>query len=74
MQCLRAAVQVDPLNGPVHYWLSRVCQTLLLNEEVREEILLYRDIRQAQDRVAELYRQMNRKPEAQCNLPSEEKQ
>ena len=74
MQYLRAAVQVDPLNGPAHYRLSRGCPTLYLNEEVQEEILLYRDIRQAQGRVAELDRQMNRKPEAQGNLPSEGKQ
>jgi tetratricopeptide (TPR) repeat protein len=74
MQYLRAAVQIEPLNGPAHYRLSRVCQTLHLNEEVQEEIFLYPDIRQAQDCVAELNRQMNRKPEAQGNLPSEEKQ
>lgn len=74
LQYLRAAVQADPLNGPAHYRLSRVCQTLHLNEEAQKEIRLYQDIRQAKDRVAELYRQMNRKPEAQGDLPSEEKQ
>jgi hypothetical protein len=74
MQSLLAAVPVDPLKGPARDRLARLCQTLHLSEEVQEEILLYRDIRQAQDRVAGLYRQMNRKPEAQGNLASEEKQ
>jgi hypothetical protein len=73
MEQFRAAVQVDPLDSPAHYRLSGVCQTLFLNEEVQEEILLYRDILQAQDRVAELYCQMNRKPEARCNLRFEGK-
>jgi Tfp pilus assembly protein PilF len=74
MQYLRTAVQVDPLHGPAHDRPSGLCQRLHLNEEGQEEILLSRDIRLAQDRVAELYRPMNRKPEAQGNLPSEEKQ
>ena len=73
MEQFRAAVQLDPLDSPAQYRLSGDCQTLFLNEEVQEEILLYRDIRQAQDRVAEWYCQMNRKPEARCNLRSEGK-
>jgi hypothetical protein len=73
MEQFRAAVRVDPLDSPAHYRPFRLRQTIFLNEEVREEILLYHDIRQAQDRVAELYCRMNRKPEARCNLRSEGK-
>jgi predicted Zn-dependent protease len=74
MQYLQAAVPVDPLNGPAHDRLARLCQTPGLNEEVQELILHYPDIHQPQDRVAEFDRRGNRKPEAQGNLPSEEKQ
>jgi hypothetical protein len=41
-------------------------------DEEQKEMKLYRDVRHAKERVAELYRQMNRKPEPQGDLPSEQ--
>ncbi len=69
---LRSAVKADPMNAAAHYRLARVCHALHLDEEEKREIKLYREIREAKDRVAQLYRQMNRRPEAQDDLPREE--
>lgn len=69
---LRQAAAADPMNAIAHYRLARVCHALHLADEERKEIKLYQEIRQADDRVAQLYRQMNRKPEPQDALPGEE--
>jgi tetratricopeptide (TPR) repeat protein len=71
LRYLREAVQADPLNALAHYRLARVCHSLHLMDEEQKEITLYQEIRQAKDRVAQLYRQMNRRPESQDDLPPE---
>jgi tetratricopeptide (TPR) repeat protein len=68
---LRMAVASDPMNAAAHYRLARVCRALHLNDEAQKETKLYEEIRAAKDRVAQLYRQMNRKPEPQDDLPAE---
>jgi predicted Zn-dependent protease len=68
---LRMAVASDPMNASAHYRLARVCRTLKLEDEARKQTELYQEVRAAKDRVAQLYRQMNRKPEAEDVLPGE---
>ncbi|MGA2890118.1 MAG: tetratricopeptide repeat protein [Terracidiphilus sp.] len=71
---LRSAVQADPMNANAHYRLARVCHVLHLADEEQKEIKLYREIRAAKDHVTELYRQMNRRAEAQDEGLTDEKQ
>jgi predicted Zn-dependent protease len=71
---LRMAVASDPMNATAHYRLGRVCRELKLDDEARKQIQLYQEIRAAKDRTAQLYRQMNRKPETEDDLPAEEGQ
>lgn len=72
MRYLRQAVVADPMNASTHYRLARVYHALHLADEERKQIKLYREIRQADDRVAQLYGQMNRKPVPQDTMPGEE--
>jgi tetratricopeptide (TPR) repeat protein len=73
VQFLRSAVRADPMNANAHYRLARVCHTLHLVDEERQEMKLFEDIRATKDRVAQLYRQMNRRPEQQDAAPADEK-
>jgi tetratricopeptide (TPR) repeat protein len=68
---LRMAVASDPMNAAAHYRLARACRALHLDDEARKETQLYEEIRTAKDRVAQLYRQMNRRPETQDDEPAE---
>jgi Tfp pilus assembly protein PilF len=71
---LRSAVQADPMNANAHYRLARVCRALNLTGEAQKETKLYQEIRDSKDRVAQLYRQMNRRPEQPDAGPADEKQ
>ncbi len=68
---LRMAAASDPMNAQAHYRLARVCRALNLDEEARKQTDLYQEVRAAKDRVAQLYRQMNRRPEPEDVLPGE---
>jgi len=70
---LLAATESDPLNALAHYRLARVYHALHQRDAEEKQINLYKEIRTAKDRVAALYRQMNRRPEAQEELPPEDK-
>jgi tetratricopeptide (TPR) repeat protein len=70
---LRSAVKTDPLNANAHYRLARVCRTLHLEDEEREQMKLFQEIRATKDRIAQLYRQMNRRPEQADSVPTDEK-
>ena len=59
---LRMAVQSDPLNDEAHYRLASVCKRLQLKDEAEKELRLFREIKQAKERLGELYWQMNKKP------------
>ena len=72
LRYLRQAVVADPMNASAHYRLARVYHALHFADQEREQIKLYQEIRQADDRVAQLYGQMNRKPETQDAMPGEE--
>jgi predicted Zn-dependent protease len=74
LQYLRSAVKADPMNANAHYRLARVCHTLHLTEEEEKEIKLYQEIRATKDRIAQLYRQMNRRPQGQDDTMTNEKQ
>lgn len=68
---MRAAVQADPMNAVAHYRLARLCHSLHLTDEEQKEIKLYQQVRKAKDRIVQLYRQMNRAPGTQDELPPE---
>jgi len=68
---LRMAVAADPMNASAHYRLARVYEQLHLGAEAQKEMKLFEEIRAAKDRVAQLYRQMNRRPEADDDAPAE---
>jgi predicted Zn-dependent protease len=63
VEYLRSAVKTDPMNANAHYRLARTCHALHLTEEEEKEIKMYQEIRATKDRIAQLYRQMNRRPE-----------
>jgi tetratricopeptide (TPR) repeat protein len=71
---LQSAVQADPMNANAHYWLARVCHTLHRTEDERNEMKVFEEIRATKDRVAQLYRQMNRRPEQPDAGAPDEKQ
>lgn len=71
LKFLRMAAQTDPMNASAHYRLARVCDTLHLTPEAQQQMKLFQEIRAAKDRVAQLYREMNRRPEAEEDLPSQ---
>ncbi len=62
---LRMAIQSDPLNENAHYRLASVCRKLQLTEEAEKETKLFREIKDAKDRLESLYRQMHKKPPGQ---------
>ena len=61
---LRAAVESDPLNSETHYRLGLAYRDLKMTDDAAKEMHLFQEIKQAKDRVKELYRQMNRSPES----------
>jgi tetratricopeptide (TPR) repeat protein len=71
---LRMAVQSDPLNSEAHYRLATNCRKLGLTEEAEKELKIFQEIKQAKDRVKELYRQMNKAPRKQDDQIPDEKQ
>ncbi len=62
---LRMAIQSDPLNDEAHFRLASVCKRLQLKDESEKELRLFREIKQAKERLGELYWQMNKKPPGQ---------
>jgi tetratricopeptide (TPR) repeat protein len=62
---LRMAVQSDPLNENAHFRLASVCRKLQLTAEAEKETKLFREIKEAKDRLENLYRQMHKKPPGQ---------
>jgi Tfp pilus assembly protein PilF len=70
----RSAVQPDPLNATAHYRLARVCHTLGLSDEEQKEMKRAKQIRAKKDRIANPYRQMNRRAEQPDAAEPDEKQ
>jgi tetratricopeptide (TPR) repeat protein len=60
LKYLRSAVQSDPLNSEAHYRLGMAYKELKMAEESRHELQLFQEIREAKDRVRQLYRQMHK--------------
>jgi len=71
LKYLRMAVDSDPMNASAHYRLARVCAALHLSDEAQKQVKLYQEVRAAKDRVAQLYREMNRRPEPEDDVPAE---
>lgn len=61
---LRAAVESDPLNSETHYRLGLAYRDLKQTEAAEKEMRLFQEIKQAKDRVKDLYRQMNKHPDS----------
>src|ERR1700728_2299689 len=61
---LRMAVQSDPLNGTAHYQLGTEYRRLQMMDMADKEVLLFQEIKKTKDQVEVLYRQMNKKPQA----------
>jgi tetratricopeptide (TPR) repeat protein len=72
LKYLRMAVQTDPMNASAHYRLTRVCRALHLDDEAKKEMKLFQEVRQAKDRLAQLYREMDRRPEPEDDVPAEQ--
>jgi tetratricopeptide (TPR) repeat protein len=64
IEYLRKAVESDPLNGAAHYQLGIAYRRLQMTDAARKELQLSQEIKKTKDQVEELYRQMNRKPQA----------
>ena len=62
---LRMAVQSDPLNGTAHYQLGTAYRRLQMMDMADKEVLLFQEIKKTKDQVEVLYRQMNKKPQAE---------
>jgi len=56
---LRMAVASDPFNATAHYRLSQIARALHLDDESKQQMNLYLEIRKTDDKVKGLYRQMN---------------
>jgi tetratricopeptide (TPR) repeat protein len=56
---LRMAIASDPFNAAAHYRLSKIARELHLEEESKQQMNLYLEIRKTDDKVKNLYRQMN---------------
>lgn len=56
---LRMAIASDPFNAAAHYRLSKIARELHLDEESKQQMNLYLEIRKTDDKVKNLYRQMN---------------
>ena len=65
VQYLRMAVVSDPLNRAAHYQLGTAYRRLQMKDLAQKEMHLSQEIKQAKDRVEELYREMNRRPKPQ---------
>jgi tetratricopeptide (TPR) repeat protein len=63
-QHLRLAVQLDPLDSDAHYRLALVERNLNMTAEAAKEMKLFEDIRKSEDRVKQIYNEMNRRPAA----------
>lgn len=70
---LRMAVRSDPLNDEAHYRLASVCRKLQLKDESEKEYRLSLEIKQAKERLGELYWQMNKQaPKQEVQAPHAE--
>lgn len=56
---LRMAIASDPFNATAHYRLSQIARELHLDDESKQQMNLYIEIRKTDDKVRNLYRQMN---------------
>jgi tetratricopeptide (TPR) repeat protein len=62
------AVQSEPLNGAAHYRLALAYKRLAMNEQAQREMHVFEEIKTTKDRVKELYRQMNVRPQASDDM------
>lgn len=57
---LAQATALGPLNAEAHYQYARALKSLHRDQEAASEIQLYQTVRRAQDKLRDLYRQMNK--------------
>ncbi len=71
---LEMAVKSDPLNEAAHYRLAMAYRRLQMTDEAQKEIHLFEEIKKTKDQVAELYHQMNVRPQRPTDeIPDTEK-
>ena len=58
---LRMAIASDPFNATAHYRLSQIARELHLDDESKQQMNLYLEILKTDNKVKNLYRQMNPK-------------
>jgi tetratricopeptide (TPR) repeat protein len=58
---LRQAVDFDPLNSEAHYRLAMALKALNQNDDAQQQLRLFQEIKQAETKVQQLYRQMNKR-------------
>jgi len=59
---LRLAVRLDPLNSEAHYRLALAYRNLNLPDQAAKEMKVFEDVKKSDDRVKEIYNEMNRRP------------
>ncbi|HTS12948.1 MAG TPA: tetratricopeptide repeat protein [Candidatus Limnocylindrales bacterium] len=62
VKLFRMAIEADPLNGEAHYRLGMLYRKMQMPEAAAKEIKLFQEIKQAKDRLQEIYREMNKRP------------
>lgn len=62
---LQKAVELDPLNAIAHYRLSQVYRKLGRDDEARQEMEAFKKLKEAKDRLRELYSGAYKNPEKQ---------
>jgi cytochrome c-type biogenesis protein CcmH/NrfG len=74
LRYLSEAVDQDPLNAEAHYRYSRALKAVHRDEEAQQQMKLFETVRHAQEKVRELYRQMNKRVESHDEpLPAAER-
>jgi len=69
LRFLSEAVGEDPLNAEAHYHYARALKVLHRDEEAQVQMKLFETVRAAQDRVREIYRQMNKRVKSDAGEP-----
>jgi tetratricopeptide (TPR) repeat protein len=69
LRYLSQAVEQDPLNAEARYRYARALKAVNRNDEAQQQMKLFETVRQAKNKVQELYRQMNKRAESKADEP-----
>jgi tetratricopeptide (TPR) repeat protein len=71
LEHLQAAAHLDPLNAIAHYRLATLYRKLGNDAESTKELRAFKELRQAEERIEDVYQQMHRKNLEKDVLPAE---